>query len=83
MAKYSKQTYEMVAHILHEHLEAVDPVKVHIEGNLYGQGHAGAIAELQVKFADWFARDNGAFNRAKFYEAVNTGKHIRTSIREA
>lgn len=82
MAKYSKQTYEMVAHILHQHLESFYDGDMLKPGE-YRLGHVTAISDISTSFANWFARDNGAFDRAKFIEAVNTGKHIRTSIREA
>jgi hypothetical protein len=83
MAKWTKQTYEMVADILHKHLIEVTPGQDGIPRTTYQEGHVTATSDIATDFANWFARDNGAFDRAKFIEAVNTGKHIRTSIREA
>jgi hypothetical protein len=64
----------LVADILHEHQESIGWRKVHEDGNLYGQGHIAAIADLQVKFADRFEQDNPRFKREKFYNWVNNGR---------
>jgi hypothetical protein len=72
MAKWSKQDYESVAQIFHEDLRwCLAEDHRAIERN-----HI-----LRADFADMFAADNSRFDREKFFEACETGKHIRKAIK--
>lgn len=82
MAKWTRQTYEMIAGILHihlqEHIGHISPTSDK-KNYQYNLGHVGASSRLMTLFADRLERDNPGFDRARFYEAVNTGKHIRAT----
>ena len=77
--RWSKITYETVAQVLYEHLEVFLPHWSNLTP--YQEGNVAALNETMVKLAARFKEDNPAFDRARFYEACNTGKGIRASLR--
>lgn len=68
MPHWSKLDYEVVASVLSDDTLHLQPAK---------------RLDIAARFADVFERDNGRFDRKKFFEAVETRRHIRASIRES